>query len=60
MSEEATRVTVRGERDVYGDGTVVSVEGDCTNVRWDSDGKTYWSLTEDLETLLPTPPEGDA
>lgn len=53
------RVTIKGEREVYGDGTVVSVEGNCTNVRWDSDGKVYWTLSDDLTPTLPPSHTGE-
>lgn len=49
--EPGDRVTIKGERDVYGDGTVVSVEGNCVNVKWDSDGHIGWSFAEDIEQL---------
>jgi hypothetical protein len=52
------RVTVKGEREVYGDGTVVGIEATCIKVAWDRDPRVCWSFPDDIE-LLATPKPAD-
>lgn len=47
------RVTIKDEREVYGDGTVISVEGDTVKVAWDSDPRVCWSFADDIQLLSP-------
>jgi hypothetical protein len=45
------RVTIKHEREVYGDGTVVGVEANCVKVAWDKDPRVLWSFPDDIEVL---------
>ena len=51
------RVTIKNEREVYGDGTVTLVEGDWVEVAWDKDPRVMWSFADDIERLAHAAPK---